>query len=326
MRYQLAPQRYESSSGSKHVVHKQDTLPPEPFGMELQIGGAVSVPVRALELRPVISDGYRPVPVGYSHVRRELAAERLVPGAVLLPCGCRDGNQHGTVPVLLNRPDAAGGDGEELDEKVGLLAALETPDGVRHLLPLEGNLVVPPDGAIVIKVQTQAAVQAEETLKAVVERKERLAEVIEESEDKDIVPETCLVLAAGIEPVHEARQVPALVQAHADGQAAVEVGLADDVPAAPGEMLLVAGTGLQKEIELAVVLETDDILAAQAACDLAQDAALLLDDRRSGKEGVLSDKDSLVHSDDVWSVTNMRNVRHTASGKGGKYAEGRADM
>lgn len=172
----------------------------------------------------------------------------------------------------------------------------------------------------------QAAVQAEETLKAVVERKERLAEVIEESEYKDIVPETCLVLAAGIEPVHEARQVPALVQAHADGQAAVEVGLADDVPAAPGEMLLVAGTGLQKEIELAVVLETDDVLAAQAACDLAQDAALLLDDRRSGKEGVLSDKDSLVHSDDVWSVTNMRNVRHTASGKGGKYAEGRADM
>lgn len=132
--------------------------------------------------------------------------------------------------------------------------------------------------------------------------------------------------AAGIKPVHEARQVPALVQAHADGQAAVEVGLADDVPAAPGEMLLVAGTGLQQEIELAVVLETDDVLAAQAACDLAQDAALLLDDRRSGKEGVLCDKDSLVHSDDVWSVTNMRNVRHTASGKGGKYAGGRADM
>ena len=126
--------------------------------------------------------------------------------------------------------------------------------------------------------------------------------------------------AAGIKPVHEARQVPALVQAHADGQAAVEVGLADDVPAAPGEMLLVAGTGLQQEIELAVVLETDDVLAAQAACDLA------LDDRRSGKEGVLRDKDSLVHSDDVWSVTNMRNVRHTASGRDGKYAEGRADM
>ena len=56
------------------------------------------------------------------------------------------------MPVLLNRPDAAGGDGEELDEKVGLLAALETPDGVRDLLPLEGNLIVPPDGAIVIKV------------------------------------------------------------------------------------------------------------------------------------------------------------------------------
>ena len=238
MRYQLAPQRYESSPGGKHVVHEQDALSPEPFGVELQIGGAVSVPARALVLRPVISDGYRPVPVGNPHVRRELAAERLVPGAVLLPCGCRDGNQYGTVPVLLNRPDTA----------------------------------------------------------------------------------------AGIKPVHEARQVPALVQAHADGQAAVEVGLADDVPAAPGEMLLVAGTGLQKEIELAVVLETDDVLATQAACNLAQDAALLLDDRRSGKEGVLCDKDSLVHSDDVWSVTNMRNVRHTASGKGGKYAEGRADM
>lgn len=68
------------------------------------------------------------------------------------------------------------------------------------------------------------------------------------------------------------------------------------------------------------------LLKRQTAFDLAQDAALLLDDRRSGKEGVLSDKDSLVHSDDVWSVTNMRNVRHTASGKGGKYAEGRADM
>ena len=56
------------------------------------------------------------------------------------------------MPVLLNRPDAAGGDGEELDEKVGLLAALETPDSVRYLLPLESDLVVPPDGAIVIKV------------------------------------------------------------------------------------------------------------------------------------------------------------------------------
>ena len=128
--------------------------------------------------------------------------------------------------------------------------------------------------------------------------------------------------AAGIEPVHEARQVPALVQAHADGQAAVEVGLADDVPAAPGEMLLVAGMGLQQEIELAVVLETDDVLAAQAACDLAQDAALLLDDRRSGKEGVLRDKDSLVHSDDVWSVTNMRNVRPRQAEETGNMRKG----
>ena len=73
--------------------------------------------------------------------------------------------------------------------------------------------------------------------------------------------------AAGIKPVHEARQVPALIQAHADGQAAVEVGLADDVPAAPGEMLLVAGTGLQQEIEFAVVLETDHVLAPEG--DLA---------------------------------------------------------
>ena len=64
MRYQLAPQRYESSPGGKHVVHEQDALSPEPFGVELQIGGAVSVPARALVLRPVISDGYRPVPVG----------------------------------------------------------------------------------------------------------------------------------------------------------------------------------------------------------------------------------------------------------------------
>lgn len=62
MRYQPAPQRYESSPGSKHVIHEQDALSPEPFGMELQIGGAVSVPVRALVLRPVISDGYRPYP------------------------------------------------------------------------------------------------------------------------------------------------------------------------------------------------------------------------------------------------------------------------
>ena len=294
--------------------------------MELQIGGAVFVPVRALVLQTVISDGNRPVAVGNSHVRRQPAAERLVAGAVLRTGGCRNGYQHGTVLVLLNDPDAAGGDGEELDEEVGFLAALEPIDGVGDFLALECDLVIAADGAVVVEIEAQAAVQAEETLKAVVEREERLAEVVKEGEQQYAVPHPCLVLAAGIEAVHEARQVPALVQAHADGQAAVEVGLADDVPAAPGEMLLVAGTGLQKEIELAVVLETDDVLAAQAACDLAQDAALLLDDRRSGKEGVLSDKDSLVHSDDVWSVTNMRNVRHTASGKGGKYAEGRADM
>ena len=294
--------------------------------MELQIGGAVFVPVRALVLRPVISDGNRPVAVGNSHVRREPAAERLVAGAVLRTGGCRNGYQHGTVLVLLNDPDAAGGNGEELDEEVGFLAALEPIDGVGDFLALECDLVIATDGAVVIEIEAQAAVQAEEALKTVVEREERLAEVVEEGEQQYAVPHPCLVLAAGIEAVHEARQVPALVQAHADGQAAVEVGLADDVPAAPGEMLLVAGTGLQKEIELAVVLETDDVFAAQAACDLAQDAALLLDDRRSGKEGVLCDKDSLVHSDDVWSVTNMRNVRHTASGKGGKYAEGRADM
>ena len=73
--------------------------------------------------------------------------------------------------------------------------------------------------------------------------------------------------AAGIEPVHEARQVPALVQAHADGQAAVEVGLADDVPAVTGELGFVIGTGFEKEIEFAVVLETDHVLAPEG--DLA---------------------------------------------------------
>ncbi len=98
--------------------------------MELQIGGAVFVPVRALVLRPVISDCNRPVAVGNSHVRRQPAAERLVAGAVLRTGGCRNGYQHGTVPVLLNDPDAAGGDGKELDEEVGFLAALEPIDGV----------------------------------------------------------------------------------------------------------------------------------------------------------------------------------------------------
>ena len=71
--------------------------------------------------------------------------------------------------------------------------------------------------------------------------------------------------AAGIEPVHEARQVPALGQAHADGQAAVGGGLAGDVASAPGESPLVARTGLQQERELAVGLDTDDVLATQAA-------------------------------------------------------------
>lgn len=283
--------------------------------MEFQIGGAVSVPVRALELRPVISDGYRPVPVGNSHIRRELAAERLVAGAVLRTGGCRNGYQHGTVPVLLNDPDAAGGNGEELDKEVGFLAALEPIDGVGDFLALECYLIVAADGAVVVEIEAQAAVQAEEALKAVVEREERLAEVVEEGEEQYAVPHPCLVLAAGVEAVHEARQVPALVQAHTDGQAAVEIGLADDVPAAAGEMLLVAGTGFEQEIELAVVLEADDVLAAQAAGDFAQDALLFLEYLGRHQKGVLPDENSLFHdtsgfgSAQIWRISGKRQTK-----------------
>ena len=73
--------------------------------------------------------------------------------------------------------------------------------------------------------------------------------------------------AAGIEPVHEARQVPALVQAHANSEPFVEIALADDVPAVTGELGFVIGTGFEKEIEFAVVLETDHVLAPEG--DLA---------------------------------------------------------
>ena len=283
--------------------------------MELQIGGAVFVPVRALVLQTVISDGNRPVAVGNSHVRRQPAAERLVAGAVLRTGGCRNGYQHGTVLVLLNDPDAAGGDGEELDEEVGFLAALEPIDGVGDFLALECDLVIAADGAVVVEIEAQAAVQAEETLKAVVEREERLAEVVKEGEQQYAVPHPCLVLAAGIEAVHEARQVPALVQAHADGQAAVEVGLADDVPAAAGEMLLVAGTGFEQEIELAVVLEADNVLAAQAAGDLAQDALLFLEHLGRRQKGVLPDENSLFHhtsgfgSAQIWRISGKRQTK-----------------
>lgn len=50
------------------------------------------------------------------------------------------------------------------------------------------------------------------------------------------------------------------------------------------------------------------------------------DDCRSGKEGVLSDKDSFVYSDDVWLVINMWNVWYMVNGRGGKYVEGCVDM
>ena len=117
MRYQLAPQRYESSPVVS-TSSTSKTLSPEPFGVELQIGGAVSVPRCALN-----APGHKrrlspPNPyLGYSHVLPKLEPNAASRRGGAPSRGCRDGNQHGTVPVLLNRPDAAGGDGEELDEK-----------------------------------------------------------------------------------------------------------------------------------------------------------------------------------------------------------------
>ncbi len=141
------------------------------------------------------------------------------------------------------------------------MPGLEFENKVGNLLALEGDLVVAPDGAIIIQVKAQAAVQTEEALKTVIQREKGFAEILEESKDKYAVPQTGFVLAAGFQIIHEARQVPALVQAHADGQPLVETGLIDDMPSVRCKLLFVIGTGLQQEIELAVVLETDDVLA-----------------------------------------------------------------
>lgn len=222
-----------------------------------------------------------------------------------LPCGCRDGNQHGTVPVALNRTDAAGGDGEELDEKGGLFPVLETVDRVGDFLALDGDLVIPSDRAIIIEVQAQAAVQAEEALKAVIQWEKCLAEVMEEGEDKDTVPHTRLVLATGFEPVHESGQMAVLIQSHADGQPMVEVGLADDIPAATGKVPLVIGVCFEQEIELAVILETDNVLALQTAGDLAQDAFLLLEYFGRNRKVYCATKTAFSILMAIGSVTNI---------------------
>ena len=120
--------------------------------MELQVGGFV-LPVRAFELGAVGGQGDGFVAVGYSDVRRQLPAKFLVADAVLLTGGCGNGHEYGTALVLLNDTDAADGDGKELDREVGFFAVLETENEVGNLLALEGDLVVTPDGAIIIEVQ-----------------------------------------------------------------------------------------------------------------------------------------------------------------------------
>ena len=61
--------------------------------------------------------------------------------------------------------------------------------------------------------------------------------------------------------------MPAFVQAHADSQPFIETGLIDDIPSARCKLLFVIGTGFEQEIEFAVVLETDHVLAPKG--DLA---------------------------------------------------------
>ena len=69
--------------------------------------------------------------------------------------------------VLLNGTDSADSDGKELDGEVGFVPGLELENKVRNLLALKGDLVVAPDGAIIIQVKAQAAVQTEKALKTV---------------------------------------------------------------------------------------------------------------------------------------------------------------
>lgn len=177
------------------------------------------------------------------------------------------GTSTAPVLVLLNGTDSADSNGKELDGKVGFVTGLELENKVGNLLALKGNLVVAPDGAIIIQVKAQAAVQTEKALKAVIQRVKGFAEIIQKDKDENVVPETGFVLTAGLQIVHEACQMPAFVQAHADSQPFIETGLADDIPSARCKLLFVIGTGFEQEIEFAVVLETDHVLAPKG--DLA---------------------------------------------------------
>ena len=210
-------------------------------------------------------DGF--VAVGYPDVRREPAAKLLVADAVLFTGGCGNRYQDGTMLVLLNDTDAADSDGKEFGGEVGYLPGLEFENKVGNFLTFKSDLVVTTDGAIIIQVKAQAPVQTEETLKTVIQREKGFAEVLEEGKDKYAVPQTGFVFAAGFQVIHETCQMPALVQAHTDSESFVEIGLADDVPAVTGELCLVIGMGFEKEIEFAVVLETDHVLAPEG--DLA---------------------------------------------------------
>lgn len=230
--------------------------------MKLQVGGLV-LPVRAFELGTVGSKGDSPVAVGYSDVRRQFPAKLFVTDAVLITAGCGNRNEYGTVLVLLNGTDSADSDRKELDGEVGFVPGLEFENKVGNLLALKGDLVVAPDGAIIIQVKAQAAVQTEKALKTVIQRVKGFAEIVQEGKDENVVPETGFVLAAGLQIVHEACQMPAFVQAHADSQPFVETGLADDVPAATGKLGFVIEAGFEQEIEFAVILETDHVLAPE---------------------------------------------------------------
>ena len=163
--------------------------------------------------------------------------------------------------VFLNGTDSADSDRKELDGEVGFVPGLEFENKVGNFLALKGDLVVAPDGAIIIQVKAQAAVQTEKALKTVIQRVKGFAEIVQEGKDENVVPETGFVLAAGLQIVHEACQMPAFVQAHADSQPFVEISLADDIPPVRRKLLFVIGTGFEKEIEFAVVLETDHVLA-----------------------------------------------------------------
>lgn len=257
---------YETLSSREQIVGKQNAFVLEIFGMKLQVGGFV-LPVRAFELGTVCGQGDGFVAVGYPDVRREFTAKLLVADAVLFTGGCRNGYQDGTVLVLLNDTDAADSDGKEFGGEVCYLPGLEFENKVGNFLAFKRDLVVTTDGAIIIQVKAQAPVQTEETLKTVIQREKGFAEIFEEGKDKYAVPQTGFVLAAGFQIIHETCQMTALVQAHADSEPFVEIGLADDVPAVTGELCLVIGTGFEKEIEFPIVLETDHVLAPEG--DLA---------------------------------------------------------